>query len=73
MPKNKIIIENKLDWINVYDGIHINNIKEKYDIYSTPVIYVLDKNKRIKAKRIGTEQVKDIIAQMEAENKAIKK
>jgi hypothetical protein len=34
---------------------------------------VLDKNKRIKAKRIGTEQVKDIIAQMEAENKATKK
>ena len=69
----KYIIENKLDWINVYDGIHINNIKEKYDIYSTPVIYVLDKNKRIKAKRIGTEQVKDIIAQLEAENKATKK
>jgi hypothetical protein len=69
----KYIIENKLDWINVYDGIHINNIKEKYDVYSTPVIYVLDKNKRIKAKRIGTEQVKDIIAQMEAENKATKK
>jgi alkyl hydroperoxide reductase subunit AhpC len=60
------IIDNKLDWINVYDGVHVNNIKEKYDIYSTPVIYMLDKNKRIKAKRIGVEQVKDIIKQMEA-------
>ena len=69
----KYIIDNKLDWINVYDGVHINNIKEKYDIYSTPVIYVLDKNKRIKAKRIGTEQVKDIIAQMEIEYKVNKK
>ncbi|MBL7936832.1 MAG: DUF5106 domain-containing protein [Bacteroidia bacterium] len=69
----KYIIENKLDWINVYDGVHINNIKEKYDIYSTPVIYMLDKNKRIKAKRIGTEQVKDIIKQMEREYKANKK
>jgi hypothetical protein len=38
-----------------------------------PVIYVLDKNKRIKAKRIGTEQVKDIIAQMEIEYKVNKK
>ncbi len=65
----KYIIDNKLDWINVYDGVHINNIKEKYDIYSTPVIYVLDKNKRIKAKRIGVEQVKDIIKQMEREYK----
>ena len=69
----KYIIENKLDWINVYDGVHINNIKEKYDIYSTPVIYVLDKNKKIKAKRIGTEQVKDIVKQMEREYKAEKK
>ena len=69
----KYIIDHKLDWINIYDGVHINNIKEKYDIYSTPVIYVLDKNKRIKAKRIGTEQVKDIILQMEREYKLEKK
>jgi thiol-disulfide isomerase/thioredoxin len=69
----KYIIDNKLDWINVYDGVHINNIKEKYDIYSTPVIYMLDNNKRIKAKRIGTEQVKDIVKQMEKEYKANKK
>jgi hypothetical protein len=69
----KYIIDNKLDWINIYDGVHINNIKEKYDIYSTPVIYMLDNNKRIKAKRIGTEQVKDIVKQMEREYKALKK
>jgi alkyl hydroperoxide reductase subunit AhpC len=69
----KYIIENKHDWINLYDGVHINNIKEKYDIYSTPVIYMLDKTKHIKAKRIGTEQVKDIVKQMEKEYKAVKK
>jgi alkyl hydroperoxide reductase subunit AhpC len=69
----KYIIDNKLDWINIYDGVHINNIKEKYDIYSTPVIYMLDKNKVIKAKRIGTEQVKDIIKNMEREYKSDKK
>ncbi len=69
----KYIVENKLDWINLYDGVHINNIKEKYDIYSTPVIYILDRNKRIKAKRIGTEQVKDIVKQMEKEYKSDKK
>lgn len=68
----KYIIEHKLDWMNVYDGVHVNNIKEKYDIYSTPVIYMLDKTKHIKAKRIGTEQVKDIVKQMEKEYKAVK-
>jgi thiol-disulfide isomerase/thioredoxin len=64
----KYIADNGLqDWINVYDGAHINNVTVKYDVYSTPVIYILDKNKKIKAKRIGVEQVKDIIGEMEKE------
>lgn len=49
------------DWINVYDGVYINNLVNKYDIYSTPVIYILDKNKTIKAKRIGIDQIKNMI------------
>ena len=49
------------DWINVYDGVYINNLVNKYDIYSTPVIYILDKNKTIKAKRIGIDQIKNLI------------
>ena len=69
----KYIADNGLqDWINVYDGAHLNNVINKYDIYSTPVIYVLDKNKKIKAKRIGVEQVKDVINEMEKEYKKIK-
>ena len=68
----KYVIEKKLDWINVYDGVHYNNLKEKYDIYSTPVIYILDKNKIIKAKRIDVDQVKTIINALETENKALK-
>lgn len=69
----KYIAEHKLDWINLYDPVHLNNIREKYDVYSTPVIYILDKNKVIKAKKIGSEQIKDIIRNMEAEYKAAKK
>jgi peroxiredoxin len=49
------------DWINLYDGVYINNLVNKYDIYSTPVIYILDKNKTIKAKRIGIDQIKNLI------------
>ena len=49
------------DWINVYDGVYINNLVNKYDIYSTPVIYILDKNKIIKAKRVGIDQIKNVI------------
>lgn len=63
----KYIEEKKLDWINVYDGAFYNNVREKYDVYSTPVIYVLDKNKIIKAKRIAVEQLEDIVKAMELE------
>ena len=65
----KYIDEHKLPWINVYDGAHYNNAVEKYDIYSTPVIYILDKNKVIKAKRIDADQVKNMIKAIEYETK----
>lgn len=63
----KYLIDNKIDFINVYDGVHINNLKDKYDVVTTPVIYILDKNKVIKAKGIGSEAIKSIITQMEKE------
>jgi len=49
----------------VFDPIHINNLKEKFDIYSTPVIYILDSEKRIKAKRLGAEQVPQMLQTLE--------
>ena len=62
----KFIIEKKLnDFINVFDPIHLNNLKERFDIYSTPVIYILDKDKRIKAKRLGAEQVVEMLKMLE--------
>lgn len=70
----KYLIENKLgDFINVWDPVHINNIKTKYDIFSTPVIYLLDKDKIIKAKRLSVEQVPELIKAFEAQDKAQEK
>src|SRR6218665_698397 len=73
----KFIIDKKLnDFINVFDPIHLNNLKEKFDIYSTPVIYVLDKDKRIKAKRLAADQVVDMLKMLEniekEKNKSVK-
>lgn len=65
----KYIIDKKLDFINVYDPIHLNNIKQKYDIFSTPVIYLLDENKVIKAKRLSEEQIPEIIKVLDAQPK----
>jgi alkyl hydroperoxide reductase subunit AhpC len=62
----KYIIENKLEFINVWDPMHINNISDKYDIFSTPVIYVLDKDKIILSKKLSEEQIPDVIKVQEA-------
>ena len=39
--------------------------RDKYDIYSTPVVYLLDSNKKIleRSKRISYEQIVEIIAE----------
>ena len=50
-----------LDWLNVYDKYRITNFRNLYDIYSTPVIYILDKNKKIIAKRIGIDQIEKFL------------
>ncbi|MGC9331328.1 MAG: thioredoxin-like domain-containing protein [Bacteroidales bacterium] len=49
------------DWVNVYDPYGRTNFRNNYDIYSTPVIYILDKDKRIIAKRIDVEYVPEFI------------
>ncbi len=54
----EFINENGLvGWINVYDPYHTTRFRNYYDIKSTPMIYVLDKNKRIIAKRIDAQQL----------------
>ena len=57
----KFIRDNKLGWINVTDLYNQTNFRNYYDIYSTPVIYLLDEQKRIIAKRLDTEKIRDFI------------
>ena len=53
--------EHKLyDWINAWNPYDYK-FKELYDISSTPNIFILDKNYKIIAKRIGPEQCEEII------------
>lgn len=53
---------NEEGWINVWDGPYPHSgFRDFYDIYSTPVIYVLDKNKKIIGKRIGVTDIKSLI------------
>ncbi len=58
----EFIEEHQLEeWINVWDPYNQSNFRNLYDIYSTPAIFVLDENKNIIAKRIGTDQLPGFI------------
>jgi thiol-disulfide isomerase/thioredoxin len=63
------INDNQLNWINVWDPDNTTNFRFFYNIYSTPTIYLLDKDKKIIAKRIGHESIRKIIEmELEKEN-----
>lgn len=53
------------DWVNAIDRYMMTNFKLLYDINFTPVIYLLDKDKRIIAKRLDVEQIKKMVLQLE--------
>jgi thiol-disulfide isomerase/thioredoxin len=61
----KYINDNKLDWINVYDGAYNNNVVDKYEVRTTPVIYILDENKVIKVKKIPVDKIKSFLLDLE--------
>ena len=62
------------NWINVGDiqfdqegnPVATSNWREQYDIHSTPVIYLLNKDKEIIAKRINDKQIVKIIERKES-------
>lgn len=57
------------DWINAYDPYGWAKFRDNYDIYSTPVIYLLDKDKKIIAKRIDVESIEEFIENHKKYNK----
>jgi thiol-disulfide isomerase/thioredoxin len=52
----KAISEYKIyDWTNVWDPSVTSNFRNLYDVFSTPVIYILDPAKHIIAKRLDVD------------------
>ena len=53
----KYIKENKLDWINAGD-VHVrSNFRYDYNLESVPRVFILDKDKKIIARRLGAEDI----------------
>lgn len=75
----KFIIDFKVqNWVNGID-IHKNiktgkeeyytDFQRSFDVYSTPVLYILDQNKKIVGKRIPVENLKDFFTYLETNRK----
>ena len=58
----KFIKEFKLgNAINGYDYAHKNDFRNQFDVFTTPTVNVLDKNKKILAHKLPAEQIEDFI------------
>jgi len=49
------------DWINVWDPTYVSRYKDLYNINSSPVIILLDKDKIIRGKKVGPDQAEELI------------
>jgi len=46
------------DWINIWDKYHVTRFQIIYDTRSTPAVYLLDKDKKIVAKKFSIDFLK---------------
>lgn len=51
-------------WINANDEFHKSGFRFKYNVESTPQIFVLDQDKHILVKRIGSEQLDEVLEEL---------
>jgi len=57
----KYIEEHKLDWINGWDPERRTNFGYYYNVESTPMIYILDRDKKIIAKKLSADDIGSFI------------
>ncbi len=74
VDKWKEVIKDKglEDWLHVYDPERKTRFRSDYDIYSTPVLYLLDERKIIRGKRMDHTNILDVIEMLERKEKAKK-
>jgi thiol-disulfide isomerase/thioredoxin len=57
----KYIEDNQLTWINGWDPERQSHFDYYYNVQTTPMVYILDKNKKIIAKKISVEDIGSFI------------
>ena len=59
------IEENEItDWLHTVDPYGRSRFHEKYDLRTTPQIYVLNRDKEIIMKKIGAEQLSEVMEKL---------
>lgn len=64
----KFIKEKGLKWPNVADLKTQNNFRHEYDVSSTPQLFLLDKDKKIIAKKLDVETLEDFLKHLNKED-----
>ncbi len=57
----KYIEDNKLEWINGWDPERKSNFGFYYNVQATPLVYILDRNKTIIAKKLSVDDIPSFI------------
>lgn len=58
---SKYIEENQISWINGWDPKRSSHFDYYFNVQSTPMVYILDKNKKIIAKKLAVENIDSFI------------
>jgi len=58
---SKYIEENQIAWINGWDPKRSSHFDYYYNVQSTPMVYILDRNKKIIAKKLAVENIGSFI------------
>lgn len=57
----KWLREHNYPWVNVCNSKLKENFQVKYNVDQTPMIYILDQNKKIIGKKIGVDQIQEVL------------
>lgn len=65
-------LEDARQFVPKYTTVESLNYQETYDIFSTPKVFVLDKDKKIIAKSISISQLEDMLDHLQGKKDAVK-
>ena len=71
-PLYKAAMENANEFVPRYTTIESLNYQNTFDIFSTPKVFILDKDKKIIAKNISISQLEDMIDHLQGKKDAEK-